>query len=64
MLKVSDDSMNEKEMVKATIERYVDLQRIKHSQNRDAEIKLQENILESQLSSLGITDLNKFKIED
>lgn len=56
--------MNEKEMVKATIERYVDLQRIKHSQNRDAEIKLQENILESQLSSLGITDLNKFKIED
>ena len=53
--------MNEKEMIKNTIDKYVDLQRIKYSQDRDAEITLQESILESQLASMGITDLNKFK---
>ncbi len=53
--------MNEKEIVNITIEKYVDLQRIKYSQDRDSEIELQENILESQLATLGITDLGKFQ---
>lgn len=58
---MSNDDMNEKEIVKATIERYADLQRIKYAQDQEAEIALQESILETQLSNMGITDLSKFK---
>ncbi len=46
--------MNEYEMKAQAIQEYINLQRIKAAQNRDAEIEYQENALKIRLQALGI----------
>lgn len=43
------------------IRSYVDLQRIKNAPDKDKEIAYQEQILETRLQQLGVTDLEKLK---
>lgn len=45
------------------IRSYVDLQRIKNAPDKDKEIAYQEQILETRLQQLGVTDLEKLKQE-
>lgn len=46
--------MNEKELKDQVIKEFVNLQRVKTAQNRDAEIEYQEKILKARMQSLGI----------
>ena len=49
-----DDEMNEKELKDQVIKEFVNLQRIKTAENREAEISYQENVLKARMQSLGI----------
>ena len=55
--------MTEKEMITTTIERYADLMRIEHAQNRDEEIQNQKIELRAKLQAIGVNleDLDKIK---
>lgn len=53
--------MNELEMKKVAVEKYMNLQRIKYAQDREDEIALQEKALEIELASYGIEDLSKLQ---
>ncbi len=46
--------MNENQLRDTRLKEYADLQRIKKSEDRDAEIAYQEKYLKAQLQSLGI----------
>lgn len=49
-----DDEMNEKELKDQVIKEFVNLQRVKNAEDRDAEITYQENVLKVRMQSLGI----------
>ena len=51
---MGDDVMNEKELKDQIIKEYVNLQRVKSAQDRDAEIAYQERVLKARMQSLGI----------
>ncbi len=51
---MENDEMNEKELKDQVIKEFVNLQRVKTAQNRDAEIEYQEKILKARMQSLGI----------
>lgn len=53
-----DDEMNEKELKDQVIKEFVNLQRIKTAENREAEIEYQENVLKARMQSLGIATEN------
>lgn len=53
-----DDEMNEKELKDQVIKEFVNLQRIKTAENREAEISYQENVLKARMQSLGIATEN------
>lgn len=55
------DTMNELELKKIAVEKYLNLQRIKYAKDVEDEIALQESALEIELASYGITDLNKLQ---
>lgn len=46
--------MNEKDLKDQVIAEFVNLQRIKSAQDKDAEIAYQENVLKVRMQSLGI----------
>lgn len=50
--------MNENELKDQVIKEFVNLQRIKTAQNKDAEIEYQENILKVRMQTLGIPTEN------
>lgn len=45
----------------SVIRSYADLQRIKNAPDKEKEIAYQEQILETRLQQLGVTDLEKLK---
>lgn len=49
-----EDEMNEKELKDQVIKEFVNLQRVKTAQDREAEIAYQEKILKARMQSLGI----------
>ena len=53
-----DDEMNEKELKDQVNKEFVNLQRIKTAENREAEIEYQENVLKARMQSLGIATEN------
>ncbi len=53
-----DDEMNEKELKDQVIKEFVNLQRVKSAEDRDAEIAYQENVLKARMQSLGISTEN------
>ena len=53
-----DDEMNENELKDQVIKEFVNLQRIKTAENREAEIEYQENVLKARMQSLGIATEN------
>lgn len=53
--------LTNEELKDNVIRSYVDLQRIKNAPDRDKEIAYQEQILETRLQQLGVTDLEKLK---
>ena len=52
---MGDDVMNEKELKDQVIKEFVNLQRVKSAQDRDAEIAYQERVLKARMQSLGIS---------
>lgn len=46
--------MTEKELKDQTIREYVNIQRIKHAENKDKELEYQEKVLRARLQSLGV----------
>lgn len=48
------EEMTEKELKDQTIREYVNIQRIKHAENKDKELEYQEKILKARLQSLGV----------
>lgn len=46
--------MAEKELKDQTIREYVNIQRIKHAENKDKELEYQEKVLKIRLQSLGV----------
>lgn len=46
--------MTEKGLADQTIREYVNIQRIKHAENKDKELEYQEKILKARLQSLGV----------
>lgn len=57
-----DDEMNEKELKDMIIKEFVDLQRVKIAEDRDAEIAYQENVLKGQNAVFGYRN-GKFGVE-
>lgn len=53
-----DDEMNENELKDQVIKEFVNLQRVKSAEDRDAEIAYQENVLKARMQSLGIATEN------
>ena len=51
---MEENVMNKDELIDIRIKEYSDLQRIKNSTDKDAEIEYQVKILKAQLQSLGI----------
>ena len=51
---MDENVMNKDELIDIRIKEYSDLQRIKNSTDKDAEIEYQVKILKAQLQSLGI----------
>ena len=47
--------MTEKGLADQTIREYVNIQRIKHAENKDEELEYQEKILKARLQSLGVS---------
>ena len=50
--------MNENELKDQVIKEFVNLQRIKAAEDRDAEIAYQENVLKARMQALGISTEN------
>ncbi len=46
--------MTEKELKDQTIKEYVNIQRIKHAENKEKELEYQEKVLKARLQSLGV----------
>lgn len=46
--------MTEKELKDQTIREYVNIQRIKHAENKEKELEYQEKVLKARLQSLGV----------
>ncbi len=46
--------MTEKELKDQTIREYVNIQRIKHAEDKEKELKYQEKVLKARLQSLGV----------
>lgn len=46
--------MTEKELKDQTIREYVNIQRIKHADNKEKELEYQEKVLRARLQSLGV----------
>ena len=51
---MEENVINKDELIDIRIKEYSDLQRIKNSTDKDAEIEYQVKILKAQLQSLGI----------
>ncbi|MBQ8969977.1 MAG: hypothetical protein IJ073_01510 [Lachnospiraceae bacterium] len=51
---MDENVMNKDQLIDIRIKEYSDLQRIKNSTDKDAEIEYQVKILKAQLQSLGI----------
>ena len=48
------EQMTEKELKDQTIREYVNIQRIKHAENKEKELEYQEKVLKARLQSLGV----------
>ena len=48
------EEMTEKELKDQTIREYVNIQRIKHAEDKDKELEYQEKVLKARLQSLGV----------
>lgn len=46
--------MTEKELKDQTIREYVNIQRIKHADDKEKELEYQEKVLKARLQSLGV----------
>ncbi len=49
-----DREMTEKELKDQTIREYVNIQRIKHAEDKEKELEYQEKVLKARLQSLGV----------
>lgn len=55
---MGETGMSEKVLVDQTIREYVNLQRIKNTDDKEKELEYQEKVLKARLSSMGIPTEN------
>ena len=48
------EEMTEKELKDQTIREYVNIQRIKHAEDKEKELEYQEKVFKARLQSLGV----------